>query len=182
MRFLMLCYEKVLSWSQHPKAIYYLALTSFLDSSIFPISPMFMLIPMVFAKPSLAFRLAFVTTVASILGGIVGYGLGLFAFEVVMNPFIIAMGYTDFYQNAMMWFQKYGFWAVLLACFSPIPYKIFTIGAGVMQLNLGLFVLASTVGRALRFYLTSAIIRWGGPKMDPILRRILAKNSISRDG
>ena len=177
MRLLQL-YDKVLRWSQHPKAPYYLGFLSFIDSSLFPISPLFMLIPMSFAAPKRAFLYATITTVSSILGGAFGYFLGFLAFEAIVHPFLIWMGYMQGYQAAIQAFQQWGYWAIFLGCFSPfIPYKIFTIGAGVMQLNLGWFLLASTLGRALRFFIIAGIICWGGPKMEPILRRTLTRGA-----
>ncbi len=175
MRWLGNLYNKVLQWSKHPHAPRYLAFVSFVDSSVFPISPVFMLIPMSFALPERAFWFASLTTISSILGGIVGYALGWAAFESLMLPFLNGMGYMDLYQSALQWFQQWGFWAILLACFSPIPYKIFTIGAGVLQLPLGWFLLASSLGRFLRFFLIAGIIRWGGPRMEALVRRAISR-------
>lgn len=175
MRFILNLYEKVMVWSRHPKAARYLGILSFIDASFFPVSPMFMFVPMAFAHPQRTFWYAGLATLGSILGGVLGYLLGLFAFDVVMEPLLNWMGYHSLYQSAILSFQRWGFWAVLLGCFSPIPYKVFTIGAGVMQLNFGLFLLASAFGRFLRFFVTGAIIWWGGPKMEPFLRRTLTR-------
>jgi membrane protein YqaA with SNARE-associated domain len=171
-------YNKVLAWSLHPKAAYYLGFLSFIDASVFPISPNFMIIPMSYSKPQRAFSFAAIATVGSVFGGIMGYGLGLFAFDTLMSPFIRFMGYQPLYQGTMEWFQNYGFWAILLAGFSPfIPYKIFTIGAGVLQLNLFWFLIASGLGRALRFYGMCFLIQWSGPKIEPYVRKMLTKAS-----
>lgn len=178
MGFVMKLYDKVLMWSRHPKATRYLGFVSFVDASVFPISPLFMLIPMSYAEPHRAFSFARITTFMSILGGIVGYALGYFASETLVTPFIQWMGYTESYNLAIQWFQVWGFWAILLACFSPvIPYKIFTIGAGVLQFHFGTFLIASIVGRTLRFSIIAALIWWGGPKVEPWLRRMLVKFS-----
>lgn len=169
-------YDKVLEWSSHPKASRYLAFVSFVDSSVFPVSPLFMLLPMAYAKPERAFGLAWTCIVWSVLGGIIGYFLGFFAFEVFLEPFINRMGYAESYRVAMVWFQEWGFWAIFLACLSPIiPYKIFTIAAGVLQLNFPGFLVASFLGRSLRFFLIAAVIRFGGPKVEPFVRRTLAR-------
>jgi membrane protein YqaA with SNARE-associated domain len=176
-------YEKVLGWSRHPKATRYLALLSFIDASLFPISPLFMFLPMSFAEPNRAFSFASITTIASLIGGAVGYALGLFAFEILVNPFIQMMGYEHYYQMSLQWFQTWGFLAIIMGCLSPIiPYKIFTIGAGVMQLNFGWFLLASAIGRTLRFFLIAAFIRWGGPKVEPLLRKTLTRISEYQHG
>jgi membrane protein YqaA with SNARE-associated domain len=176
-------YDKVLNWSRHPKATRYLAFLSFIDASLFPISPLFMFLPMSFAHPKRAFLFAAITTVASLIGGAVGYALGFFAFEWLGEPFIALMGYQDYYQMALVWFQNWGFLAIIIGCLSPfIPYKIFTIGAGVMQLNFGWFLLASAIGRILRFFLIAAVIRWGGPRVEPYLRKTLIRISEYQHG
>lgn len=165
-------YEMVMRWSRHPQAVYYLGFLSFIDASLFPISPNFMLIPMCFAKHKQAFFLALVTTAGSILGGVCGYLLGFFAFKTVVHPFLEFMGYMAGYQAVLQSFNQWGYWAIFIGCFSPfIPYKIFTIGAGVLQFNLIGFLLASTLGRACRFFIIAAVIYWGGPKVEPFLRR-----------
>lgn len=176
--FIVTIYDKVMQWSKHPKANRYLALVGFIDASLFPISPLFMLLPMSFAEPTRAFYLALIVIVASFLGGIVGYALGYFAFEAIISPFIQMMGYTEYYQMMLHWFQEWGFWAILFGCFTPfIPYKIFTIGAGILQLELGWFLLASAIGRMLRFLAIATVICWGGPKFEPLLRKLLVKVS-----
>lgn len=175
-RFLVSWYDKVLVWSKHPKATRYLAFVSFVDASLFPISPLFMLLPMSVAEPKNAFRFAAIVIISSFFGGILGYGLGLFAFEAIVNPFITFMGYGESYQLANHWFQEWGFWAILFGCVTPIiPYKIFTIGAGVMQLHFGWFLLASLTGRMIRFLIIATIIRWGGPRVEPLFRKTLLK-------
>lgn len=171
-RLLGALYQKVEQWSTHPKAVYYLAGVSFIDSSVFPVSPAFMLIPMILAVPTHAFRYAWVSTISSALGGIIGYLLGFFVFETVLEPLIHGMGYTALYQNALLWFQKWGFWAIFIAGFSPIPYKLFTIGAGVLQLNFLGFIWASLLGRGLRFFVMAVALKWGGPKVVLMFRRM----------
>lgn len=176
MRILSYLYEKVLLWSKHPKAPFYLGVVSFIDSSLFPISPLFMLLPMAFHLPERAFWFAFIATSSSLLGGIVGYLLGYFAFEAIVHPFLEWMGYMGMYQASLSWFKEWGFWAILIGCFSPfIPFKIFTIGAGVLQLPIGGFLLAASIGRTMRFFIIAGIIRFGGPKMEPFLKRTFAR-------
>jgi len=175
-QFLAKLYETVLKWSRHKKAPFYLFWVSFLDASVFPISPMFMLIPMAFSKPEESFRFAFLATIGSVLGGLVGYGLGMFANDIFVQPFLNFMGYAPQFQTFIESFQTWSFWAVLIGAFVPIPYKFFTIGGGILQMHLGWFILASALGRLLRFYIVSAIIYWGGPKMEPYLRKALIYN------
>ncbi len=182
-RFLISWYDKALAWSKHPKAVWYLGLVSFVDASVFPISPLFMFLPMSFAEPRKAFYFGAIIIFTSFMGGIVGYGLGYFAYEAIIQPFIEWMGYARHYQMAVEWFQSWGFWAILFGCLTPfIPYKIFTISSGVMQLAFSWFLIATIVGRSLRFLLIAALIRWGGPKIEPLLRKTLIKISNFQPG
>ena len=115
-------------------------------------------------------RLALITTLASVAGGLFGYAIGYFALDLV-EPMIRTAGYWDGYQQVRAWFNEWGFWAVLAAGFSPIPYKLFTIAAGALAMPVPLFALASIVGRGGRFFLVAGLVRWGGPPMEARLRR-----------
>jgi membrane protein YqaA with SNARE-associated domain len=129
-----------------------------------------MLAPMVLARPDRAWFLAGLTTVASVLGGVAGYAIGTLAMEAVM-PLLENMGYMDEFQRAQDWFTEWGFWAILAAGFSPIPYKVFTIAAGAMSMLLIPFVIASAVGRGARFFLVALLVSWGGPAFEKHLKR-----------
>ena len=163
-------FELVLRWSRHPKAPWYLAGLSFSESSFFPIPPDVMLMPMVVAQPKQAWRLAFITTIFSVLGGLLGFAIGVFAIDVII-PYLKDWGYWEAYELSQEWFLEWGFWAVLAAGFSPIPYKIFTIAAGAMAMPVLPFVIASAIGRASRFYLVAGLLYWGGPRVEEMLRR-----------
>jgi len=164
-------YARVMLWSRHPRAPWYLGGLSFAESSFFPIPPDVMLAPMALARPERAWRLAFITTLASVLGGLFGYAIGMFAFDLV-QPWIEARPrYAEGYRLAVEWFGRYGFWAVFVAGFSPIPYKVFTIAAGVLSMALLPFALASLIGRGARFYLVAGLMRWGGARMEAMLHR-----------
>ena len=169
MKLFSLLYDKVLGWSRHRYAPYYLGGLGFAESSFFPIPPDVMLAPMSLAKPQMAWRYALLTTIASVLGGMLGYLIGVFAFDVV-EPWIRQTGYWEAYQHAGQWFATWGFWAIFLAGFSPIPYKVFTISAGVIGMAFVPFVIASIIGRGARFYLVAGLMRWGGEKMEQTLR------------
>ena len=166
-------YDKVLKWSAHPYAVRYLAFISFLESIIFPIPVDVMLAPMALAKPHRAWSLAAITTLASVAGGVVGFLLGYFAFDLLVAPMIEAAGYQDRYEQAVNWFTEYGFWVVFIAGFSPIPYKVFTVSAGALHMAILPFILASAVGRAGRFFLVAGLIYWGGEKMEKKLRSVI---------
>ncbi|MFU8896983.1 MAG: YqaA family protein [Gammaproteobacteria bacterium] len=163
-------YDRVLRWAAHPKARWYLGGLSFAESSFFPVPPDVMLAPMTLARPVDAWRLATLTTVMSVAGGMLGYLIGYFALDL-FAPWMVSAGYWEGYLQARDWFQTWGFWAVLAAGFSPIPYKVFTIAAGALAMFVPVFVLASLVGRGGRFFLVAGLIRWGGAPMEARLRR-----------
>lgn len=163
-------YTMMLRWAAHRHAPRYLAALSFAESSFFPIPPDVMLMPMALAQPSRAMRFALLTTIASVLGGLLGYLIGYFAIEMV-EPVLERAGHAATLQHAQDWFHEYGFWVVLLAGFSPIPYKIFTIAAGGLALALLPFLAASLIGRGSRFFLVAALVAWGGPKIEPWIHR-----------
>ncbi len=164
-------YDRAMQWSRHRHAPYYLAGLSFAESSFFPIPPDVMLAPMSMANPRRSWWFAGLTTVASVLGGLLGYAIGAFAFDLV-QPWVGEGGrYHAVFQQAKDWFDQWGVWAIFVAGFSPIPYKIFTITAGVLSMTLLPFVLASTIGRGARFFLVAALMAWGGARMEGTLRR-----------
>ncbi len=171
MRIFSPLYDRVMAWSRHPYAPWYLGGLSFAESSFFPIPPDVMLAPMSMAKPRQAWWFAALTTVTSVLGGLAGWLIGYFAFELIA-PLVEEGGrYALPFATARAWFDDWGVWAIFIAGFSPIPYKIFTISAGVMHMALIPFVVASTIGRGARFFLVAALMSWGGERMDGVLRR-----------
>lgn len=128
MRIFSSVYKRTLVWSRHPRAPWYLGGLSFAESSFFPIPPDLMLAPMCLASPARAWRFALLTTVTSVAGGLFGYLIGYYAFEAI-EPLLRHIGHWDRYRIAVVWFERWGFWAVFIAGFSPIPYKVFTIAA-----------------------------------------------------
>jgi membrane protein YqaA with SNARE-associated domain len=171
MRLFSALYDRVMSWSRHRHAPWYLGGLSFAESSFFPIPPDVMLAPMSMAQPSKAWQFAALTTLTSVAGGLFGYLIGFFAFELI-EPMVTDGGhYADAYANAEAWFNEWGLWVVFIAGFSPIPYKIFTITAGALHMALLPFVLASAIGRGARFFLVAALMAWGGEPMERQLRR-----------
>jgi len=170
MKLFSVLYDRVLEWSAHRHAERYLAALSFAESSFFPIPPDVMLAPMTLAQPSRGWRYAAVTTVASVVGGAAGYAIGWFGIDAV-TPLIERMGYLETYEMATRWFGRYGFVAILAAGFSPIPYKVFTIAGGALSMFFPGFLLASLLGRGARFFLVAGIIVYGGPRMEPLLRK-----------
>lgn len=157
-------------WAAHRHAQWYLAGLSFAESSFFPVPPDVMLAPMALAENKKAWRYAAITTVASVIGGMFGYLIGWLAFEAI-EPWVISAGYGDKYQLAVEWFHQWGVWTILIAGFSPIPYKVFTIAAGAISMVFLPFVLASLVGRGGRFFLVAGLIVWGGPRMEQTIKK-----------
>jgi len=165
-------YRRAMAWSRHPRAPWYLGALSFAESSFFPVPPDVMLAPMSMAQPKKAWRFALLTTLASVAGGVLGYLIGSLAFDLVAG-WLQQAGYYEKYLLAREWFDRWGFWAVFVAGFSPIPYKVFTITAGVISMSFLPFVLASVIGRGARFFLVAGLMAWGGPAMEERLHRYM---------
>ena len=166
-------YQGVMRFSQRRDAPYYLWLLSFVESFILPFPPPdVMLAPMAVARPAMALRFATLTLLFSVLGGLVGYLIGAFLFDLA-QPLIIDWGYQARFETVIVWFGQWGFWAVLVAGFSPVPYKIFTIAAGVLNLAILPFVLASIIGRGARFFLLAWCLAKFGPAIEDRLIRYI---------
>lgn len=165
-------YQRAMRWARHRHAPWYLGALSFTESSFFPIPPDVMLAPMSLANPKRAWWYAFLTTATSVAGGLFGYLIGMLAFDTI-EPFLRDSRYWDSYQTAVQWFGDWGFWAVLIAGFSPIPYKVFTIAAGALSMAMLPFTLASIVGRGARFFLVAGLMAWGGPRMEDALYKYI---------
>ena len=163
-------YERVLDWSRHRLAERYLGALSFAESSFFPIPVDVMLAPMCLADRRHWLRFAIIATVFSVLGGLAGYAIGYGMFEAI-EPWLRQSHYWDAYQTSRRWFDEYGVLVVFVAGFSPIPYKVFTIAAGVATLNLPGFFIASLVGRAARFFLVAGLVRAGGERFETSLSK-----------
>ena len=167
-------YDRCMTWARHRHAAWYLGGLSFAESSFFPIPPDVMLAPMSMARPERATMYALLTTLASVVGGLFGYLIGYFAFEAIA-PWLERAGHMPAYMKGRAWFEEWGFWAILIAGFSPIPYKVFTIAAGSLAMNLPLFIIGSLIGRGGRFLLVAGLLAWGGPKMEAALRRYVER-------
>lgn len=163
-------YDRAMRWARHPRAPWYLGGLSFAESSFFPIPPDVMLAPMSLANPRRAWWFALLTTLTSVAGGLLGYLIGAYAFELI-EPLIRDSGYWPKYLSAQAWFAEWGFWAIFVAGFSPIPYKVFTIAAGALSMALLPFTLASLIGRGARFFLVAGLMAWGGARMEALLHR-----------
>ena len=162
-------YDRTMRLAGHPHAVWWLALISFLESSIFPIPPDVLLIPLTLADRRRAFWYATVCTIASVAGGWVGYAIGYALFETIGRPIIAFYHLGDDFAAFRQVFNTYGAWIVLAKGMTPIPYKLITITAGVTRLDLVTFSLASIVSRGVRFFLVALLLWYYG---DPIRRFI----------
>ncbi len=159
MKLLRKIYDWILDKSNHPKASWFLAFISFSESSFFPIPPDVILIPMVIANKMKAWWYAFVCTISSVLGGIVGYCIGSFFYTTIG---IIIINYYSLQDQFIIFenlYNQYGIWIVLAAGFTPFPFKFITIASGLFHLNIFLFVLCSLLGRGFRFYLIAILLK-----------------------
>ena len=162
-------YDLVLSWSAHPRAPAILCILSFAESSFFPIPPDVMLAPMCLARRAKAWWFAFLCTVSSVAGGLLGYLIGRLAFGAI-EPWLMSSSYAGTFQAAVDSFNQWGAVYILLAGFTPIPYKVFTISAGVVGMPVLPFILGSTAGRGARFFLVAGLVRLMGDKASERLR------------
>lgn len=164
-------YDKTLELASHRHAVWALSGVSFLESSVFPIPPDVMLIPMVLAERLKAWAYAFVCTVSSVIGGIAGYAIGFFLFELVGKPILDFYGYAEAFATFAGRYNEYGAWIVFIAGVTPIPYKVVTIASGATQLNFLVFVVASIAARGLRFFVVSGLLYWFGPPIREFIER-----------
>ena len=167
MKFIKKLYDWVLHWAETPYAIPALFILSFSESSFFPVPPDVLLITLAISIPKKAFKYALICLIGSVLGGILGYGIGLHGYETIGRPIV------DFYHgeeimNAIkLQYDQHGFLGILIAAVTPIPYKVFTIASGVFKFDFWLFIIASILGRSARFFIVAGLIwKFGSPIRD----------------
>ena len=151
-----------------------LALVAFVESSIFPIPPDVMIIPMVLANRRKAWRIAGVCTLASVAGGVAGYMIGAYAWSTIGQPLLDLYGKKESFDAFQAWFHQYGFWAVFGAGLTPFPYKVITIASGFSHINLAVFMTASVLARGGRFFLEAALLRFFGARAKTLIERHFA--------
>ena len=159
-------------WAAHPHAERYLVFVSIIESIFFPVPTALMVAPMAVARPERAVRIALIATVTSVFGGLFGYFLGYYAIGFV-EPLIEQVGYWDKYVIAQKWFTEWGFWAVVIAGFSPIPFKLFTISAGALAMSIAPFMFTALIGRSAHFFLVALLMAWAGPKLEPVVKKYI---------
>ncbi len=166
-------YDWTMSFAQTRHAERALAAVSFIESSVFPIPPDVLLIPMVLADRSRWLRYAIVCTVASIAGAFLGYLIGAFLFEVIGQPILDFYGKADSFETIRQWYNTWGGWGVLFAAVTPFPYKVLTIFSGATGLNLVIFTVVSVIGRGLRFSLVAWLLKQFGEPIRQFIERYL---------
>jgi len=166
-------YTWTFSLARSPHALLALAIVSFIESSVFPIPPDVLMIPMILAAPRRAFLIAAVATIASVFGGAFGYWIGAAFFDAVGLPVLEFYGKTDYFDGFQARYDAYGAWAVLIAGVTPFPYKVITILSGAAELNFWVFMAASLVARGLRFFIVATLLwKYGEPIRVFIERRL----------
>ena len=166
-------YNKTMVLAGHPQAIFLLGAVSFIEASFFPIPPDVMLIPMVLMNPSRAWLFALVATAFSVLGGIFGYIIGTFSYEHIAEPLLYSLGKEAEMINFSNKYNEIGFWAVITAGISPIPYKVVTIMSGATNLNFAVFLGASLASRGLRFFVVAGLLHFYGHAIRDFIERYL---------
>ncbi len=164
-------YNRTLSLAAHRHAPTYLGGLGFSEAIFLPIPPDFLLIPMVLAEKSKAWYFASITTISSVLGGIVGWLIGIYLYESVGLWLVTLYGLEDHFLTLKRWYDDYGIWMVLISGFLPIPYKVFTIASGVFAMALIPFIVGSVIGRGARFFAVSFVCYWAGDSVHYIMRR-----------
>ena len=166
-------YDRTIALSAHRLALPALAVLAFAESSVFPIPPDVLLIPMVLAARARAWRFAAVCTIASVLGGTAGYAIGYFLFETAGRPMLEFYGYADKFAHFSATYNDWGAWAVFIAGVTPFPYKVITILSGTTHLDPVIFTIASIAARGLRFFVVAALLYWIGPPIRDFIERRL---------
>ncbi|HIF59388.1 MAG TPA: DedA family protein [Rhodospirillales bacterium] len=166
-------YDWILNLAGKKYALMALALISLIESSIFPIPPDILLIPIVLAMRDRAWLAASICTAASVIGGIFGYGIGFFMYEQIGKPVLEFYSYTKNFSEFQITYNQWGAWAVFFAGITPFPYKVITILSGATGLNLTIFIIGSILARGTRFFVIAALLwKYGDPARAFIERRL----------
>jgi membrane protein YqaA with SNARE-associated domain len=166
-------YDWTLALAARPDALWLLAIIAFIESSVFPIPPDVIILPMILAARTQAWRIAAVATTASVLGGFVGYAIGMFLYDTVGQPLLIFYGYTENFVNFQSLYAEWGAWIVFGAGLTPFPFKVITIASGVVALDPVVFGIAALLARGIRFYLEAALLWKFGPPIRIFVERRL---------
>ena len=164
-------YRWTLSWADHPQAHWALFFIAVIEASVFPIPPDVLLLALALGRPDIAMRLAWLATLGSALGAMIGYAIGMLFLAGVAEPLLRFYGLMGQFQHVQQLFGTWGVWLVLIAGFSPIPFKVITIASGTFGLAFPGFVAATLASRGARFFLEGALLRWGGMRLRAFVER-----------
>lgn len=167
-------YDWMMRMAAGPRAPAALAAVSFAESSFFPIPPDVMLVPMVLADRTKAWRFATLATIASVIGGLAGYAIGYFLFQTIGKSILAFYGHTGSLDQVFAWFKEWGVWILIAKGWTPFPYKVLTILSGAAQMSLGPFFIASIVARSMRFYLVAGLLYFYGEPIRAFIEKRLS--------
>ncbi len=165
------CYHWTLSWADHPQAQVALFFIAVIEASIFPIPPDILLVTLALGRPELGIRLALLATAGSTIGACIGYSVGMLLFVSVAQPLLGFYGAIDQFNHVQALFSEYGLWVVLIAGFSPVPFKVVTIAAGAFGLPFSSFIAATVVSRGARFFIEGGLLQWGGERLRALVEK-----------
>ncbi len=165
------CYHWTLSWADHPQAQIALFFIAVIEASIFPIPPDILLVALALGRPELGMRLALLATTGSAMGACIGYAIGMLLFVSVARPLLEMYGAMGQFNHVQALFGEYGLWVVLIAGFSPVPFKVVTIAAGAFGLPFPGFIAATFISRGARFFIEGGLLQWGGERLRALVER-----------
>lgn len=168
-------YTQIVKWAGHRHAPYYLTGICIAESAVLPFPPEILLTPMTIANPRSSVRFAFLATLGSVIGAMIGYLIGDFAYELIVEPMIEYFGLTTHFDEVEVLFQEHGIWIIFVAALIPLPFKICTITAGMTEMAILPFILAAFFGRGLRFNLVTLLSRFGGKIIEEKIVKFLDK-------
>ena len=173
MRFLHLLYDWTMQLANNPRAIWLLGFVSFIEAIFFPIPPDVLLIPMILANIKRAWLYAFVTTITSVMGGLVGYAIGYLAYEQIAEPLLLSLGKQAAMNLFSISINENGFLIVLTAGISPIPFKVVSVMSGFTQMPVFVFLLSALLGRATRFFVVATLLKYYGEAIKSFIETYL---------
>lgn len=166
-------YDWTMDLAARTGAAWALAIIAFIESSVFPIPPDVLQIPMVLARRARAWFYASIATISSVAGGLLGYAIGLFLFDSIGRPLLEFYGYAEKFGDFAGRYNERGAWIVFIAGVTPFPYKVITIASGATGLSIPVFIVASVLARGLRFFTVSALLYWFGPPIRAFIERYM---------
>ena len=164
-------YEWTIAWADRPRGAWALFFIALAESSFFPIPPDILLLALCVGAPTKAFRFALICTTGSIVGGVIGYGIGYWGYELIGEPIVRAYHGEAVMEQMKAWHDEYGFMSNMTAAITPIPYKVFTIASGTFEFSFSSFLISSIIGRSLRFFIVAGLLYYFGAKMKVLIEK-----------